>query len=157
MWGGWGCCFFFFFPSLFSVWRVLLPFIFTVKCWRQTGQHGREGLVLPPPWHGSPLLTLRDARAALPTPSHCPILAISLRGLCPRRGSQSHRSLRLGSPRSQKANSAHSCFLRLPGDRGPGTEAETGLQRYKAGLAKGSVARLVLAKCPRTVTPLTGP
>lgn len=149
MWGGWG--WFFFFPSLFSVWRVLLPFIFTVKCWRQTGQQGREELVLPPPWHGSPLLTLWDAQAALLTPSRCLILATSLPGLCPQPGSQFHHSRSWGSLRSQKANSAHICFPRVPGDREPGTEAQMGLQRHMARLARGSVA-----KCPRTVTPLMG-
>ena len=70
-----------FFSSLFSVWCVLFPFIFTVKCWRQTGQHGGEELVLLPLWHTSPLLTLQEAQAALLTPSHCPILAASLQGL----------------------------------------------------------------------------
>lgn len=49
----------------FSVWRVLLPFIFTVKCLRQTGRHGGEELVQPPPWHASPLLTGRGAQATL--------------------------------------------------------------------------------------------
>lgn len=75
----WGALGFFFLP--FFVWRVLLPFIFTVKCWRQTGQHGGEELVLPPPWHASPLLTLREALAAPLTPSHCPVLAASPVGL----------------------------------------------------------------------------
>ena len=44
MWGRLG----FFFSSLFSVWRVLLPFIFPVKCRRQTSRHGGEEPVLPP-------------------------------------------------------------------------------------------------------------
>lgn len=46
-----------------------------------------------------PLLTLRDPRAALLTLGRCPISAVSLLGLCPRRGSQSHHSLSLRSQR----------------------------------------------------------
>lgn len=70
---------FFFLPFFCLV--CAFSFIFTVKCWRQTGQHGGEELVLPPLWHTSPLLTLQEAQAALMTPSHCPILAASLQGL----------------------------------------------------------------------------
>lgn len=127
----------FFSLPFFSVWRVLLPFIFTVKYWRQTGQHGGEELVLPPPQHGSPLLPLRDAQAALLTPSRCPILAASLLGLCSQPGSQSHHSLSPGGLRSRKASSAHSCSPRVTGGCEPGTEAQMGLRRYKARLARG--------------------
>lgn len=70
--------FFFFFSFFFPVWRVLLPFIFTVKCWRQTGQHGGEELIPPPPWPTSPLLTPREAPGGgFPDPQPSPFLAVS--------------------------------------------------------------------------------
>ena len=96
-----------------------------------------------PAWRGgagppSPLAHQPPSRSAggpgrSPDPQPLPCLGCLPSGsLHPQRGLWSCHSLSLGAPRSQKATSAHSGFLRVPGDWEPRTEAEMGHRGYQA-------------------------
>lgn len=98
MWGSLGLFFFFFLLFFFPVWRVLLPFIFTVKCWRQrqASMAGTDSLLSvshqPPPHSlGGPAgCTTTPAIAllgCLPAQGHHPVCAdwggLRFKRLCP--------------------------------------------------------------------------